>query len=356
MGLSVSGGASPRACAAIGWTTISPKKSGPHIAQRRQSLIDGGMDPQQAGREARRLFGNQTVITERARESWTIPTLSSLAQDVRYAIRVARRSPGYAAAVIVTIALGTALNGAVFVLINAFMLRPPEVVDIDRVVRLDDGRPALGPTYPDYVDYRDRAADAMDLAAYAGMSLNARIDRGDGRRRARAGPSWRRATTSTVLKVRASVGRTFDGRADLPPLGTAEAVIGERYWTRRFNRDPAVIGRSIELNDQPFTIVGVVPASFRGVDIPGSEAAGRARPLRAALVRAVAAARRRPARAADDVVGAAGDRPAAPRRRSLAGARPGRRRCRRARSRVSGPPSRTAPVRGAARPRSTSGC
>jgi predicted permease len=242
-----------------------------HIAQRRQALIDGGMDPDQAGREARRLFGNQTVITERARESWTIPLLASLAQDVRYAIRVARRSPGYAAAVIVTIALGTALNGAVFVLINAFMLRPPEVVDIARVVRLDDGKPTLGPTYPDYVDYRDRTADAMDLAAYAGMSLNARVDLGtETVERVRA--VLASGNYFDVLKVRASVGRTFDGRADLPPLGTAEAVIAERYWTRRFNRDPAVIGRSIELNGQPFTIVGVVPASFRGVDIAGSEA------------------------------------------------------------------------------------
>ena len=242
-----------------------------HLEQRRQSLIDGGMDPRLAEREARRLFGNQTVITERARESWTIPRLSSVAQDVRYAIRVARRSPGYAAAVIVTIALGTALNGAVFVLVNAFMLRPPDVVDIDRVVRLDDGRPALGPTYPDYVDYRDRTADAMDLAAYAGIGLKARIDtKSEAVERVRA--VLASGNYFEVLKVRAVVGRTFDGRADLPPLGTAEAVIGEIYWTRRFNRDPAVIGRSIELNGQPFTVVGVVPASFRGVDIPGSEA------------------------------------------------------------------------------------
>jgi predicted permease len=242
-----------------------------HMALRRDALIEAGVDPQIAEREARRLFGNQTVITERARELWSVPALSSLLQDLRYAVRLARRSPGYAAAVVVTIALGTALNGAVFVLINAFMLRTPEVVDIDRVVRLDDGRTALGPTYPDYVDYRDRAADAIDLAAYAGISVNARIDtRSESLERVRA--VLASGNYFDVLRVRASVGRTFDGRSDLPPLGTPEAVIGETYWTRRFNRDPAVIGRSIELNGHPFTIVGVVPASFRGVDIPGSEA------------------------------------------------------------------------------------
>jgi predicted permease len=241
-----------------------------HLALRRQSLIDSGMDPEAADREARRGFGNQTVIRERAREFWTIPTLSSLAQDLRYAIRVARRSPGYAAAVIGTIALGTALNGAAFILINAFMLRPPQVADIDRVVRLDDGRPGLGPTYPDYVDYRDRVADAVDLAAFAGMGLTARIDAAtDSVERVRA--VLASGNYFDVLKGRAVAGRTFDGRADLPPHGAAEAVIGELYWTRRFHRDPAVIGRTIELNDQTFTIVGVVPASFRGVDIPGSK-------------------------------------------------------------------------------------
>ncbi len=208
-----------------------------HLEQRRQSLIDGGMDPRLAEREARRLFGNQTVITERARESWTIPGLSSVAQDVRYAARVARRSPGYAAAVIITIALGTALNGAVFVVINAFMLRPPEVVDIDRVVRLDDGRRALGPTYPDYVDYRERVADAMELAAYAGIRLDARIDSAH-ESRERVTAVLASGNYFDVLNVRASVGRTFDGRADLPPLGTAEA------GTRRALLDAALQSRS----------------------------------------------------------------------------------------------------------------
>ena len=72
-----------------------------------------------------------------------------------------------------------------------------------------------------------------------------------------------------MLGVRPIHGRTFTGRDDLPPLGTAVAVLGESYWARRFNRDPGVVGRSIELNRRPFTVIGVVPASFRGVDPPG---------------------------------------------------------------------------------------
>ena len=72
-----------------------------------------------------------------------------------------------------------------------------------------------------------------------------------------------------MLGVQPIHGRTFTGPEDLPPLGTAVVVLGEAYWARRFNRDPGVVGRTIQLNRRPFTVIGVVPASFRGVDPPG---------------------------------------------------------------------------------------
>jgi macrolide transport system ATP-binding/permease protein len=243
-----------------------------HIDQRRQSLIDGGMDPRQADREARRLFGNQTVIRERAREYWTIPTLSSLVQDVRFALRLMRRSPGYAAAVIVTVALGTGLNGAVFVIFNAALLRAPEVPRVDEVVRMDEGRPMVGPSYPDYVDYRDRVAGALDLAAYSGIGIDVRIPRSNEVVTDRLTAVLASGNYFAVLNVPTLHGRTFDGRDDLPPLGTPVVVLSEPYWAKRFDRDPSVIGRSIELNHQPFTIIGIVPASFRGVEIAGGGA------------------------------------------------------------------------------------
>jgi predicted permease len=71
-----------------------------------------------------------------------------------------------------------------------------------------------------------------------------------------------------VLQVRALHGRTFTGDDDLPPRGVPVAVLGEAYWTRRFSRDPSVVGRTIDLNFQPFTVIGVVPAAFRGVEPP----------------------------------------------------------------------------------------
>jgi hypothetical protein len=169
---------------------------------------------------------------------------------------------------VLTIALGAGLNGALCLAINAAFLRPPDLAHAEEVVRVDDGRPGAGLTYPDYVDYRDRAARGVNLAAFAGLRLTARVPGGGAPHRVLS------ITVSgnyfDVLGARPLLGRTFTGAEDLPPLGTPVVVLGEDYWARRFNRDPDVIGKTIELNLRPFTIVGVVPAGFRGIEQPGS--------------------------------------------------------------------------------------
>jgi predicted permease len=240
-----------------------------HIELRRQALVESGMDPRDAEHEARRLFGNPTVIRERASGTWRFQWLTSFAQDVRFAVRMTRRAPGYSAIVVATIALGAGLNGAIVVLFNAALLRPPDVARPHDVVRVDDGSPIVGLTYPDYVDYRDRAADAIVLAAFSSVRVTANIDPSGDRRTEDATAVLASGNFFDAVGVPPLLGRTFTGRDDLPPLGTSVVVLGEAYWTRRFNRDPGVIGRTIDLNYQPFTIVGIVPAWFRGVDVLG---------------------------------------------------------------------------------------
>jgi predicted permease len=243
-----------------------------HLDLRTRSLVERGMDPADAAAEARRQFGNVLAIRERSRDAWIFPALSSIVQDVRFALRMIGRGPGYAAIVVLTIALGTALNGAVFVLLNAFLLRPPDIDGVAEVVRLDDGKPVSGLSYPDYVDYRDRVTDAVDLAAYSSMGVDLRSDRAGGVPVERVTAVLASGNYFDVLRARALVGRTFDGSADHPPSGTPVVVLGEIYWTRRYNRDPNIVGRTIFLNRQPFIVVGVVPASFRGVFIAGGGA------------------------------------------------------------------------------------
>jgi predicted permease len=242
-----------------------------HIELRRQAFIDEGMDPRDAAYEAGRSFGNRTVIRDRARDERGFVGFASFLQDLRFGGRLMMRNPAHSTAIVLTIALGTGLNGAVFVLFNAILLRPPAIANAERLVRLDDGRPALGPPYPDYVDYRDRLGDAVDLAAYTSMDVRTEVRvSGIAQPVERISAGLVSGNFFDVLQARPLQGRTFDGRDDLPPSGTPVVVLGEAYWTRRFNRDPNVIGESINLNFQRFTIVGVMPAAFQGIDGPGS--------------------------------------------------------------------------------------
>ena len=237
-----------------------------HLDLRRQALIDDGMDPREAKCEARRLFGNPTVLRERSRDAWGFATVASFWRDLEFGARLLLRHPAQSGAIVLTIALGAGLN-ARFLAVNAVFFRSPDISNAHEVVRLDDGKPNAGLSYPDYVDYRDRAAAAVDLAAFGQVDVTVRLEGTDAPVVERAGIAS--GNFFDVLGVRPIHGRTFTGRDDLPPLGTAVVVLSEAYWARRFNRDPGVVGRSIELNRRPFTVIGVVPASFRGVDPPG---------------------------------------------------------------------------------------
>jgi hypothetical protein len=213
-----------------------------HQELRRQALIDGGMDPREAEYEARRLFGNPTLLRERSRDAWGFASMASFWRDLGFGARLLLRHPAQSGAIVLTIALGAGLNAALFLAVNAVLLRPPDITRAHEVIRLDDGKPNAGLSYPDYVDYRDRAAAAIDLAAFGGVDVTIRLEEAG----AQIAESFRAGLASgnyfDVLGVRPIHGRTFTGREDLPSLGTAVVVLGEAYWARRFNRDPASWG------------------------------------------------------------------------------------------------------------------
>ena len=165
------------------------------------------------------------------------------------------RRPGLSAVIILTVAFGAGVNAALFLGLNNFVLRPPALPDADALVWLDDGKALQGQTYPDYVDYRDRTTAFEHLAAYA-MTGVAAAQPGEQQPRSIRGV-LASGNYFGALKARAALGRTFDHTDDLPPLGTAVVVLSDAYWSRRFNRDPSVIGRTIELNRKPFSILGV---------------------------------------------------------------------------------------------------
>ncbi|MPY89112.1 MAG: hypothetical protein GEU99_14445 [Luteitalea sp.] len=279
-----------------------------HLELRRQALIDAGMSPAAAEYEARRQFGNATAIRERTRDQWGSPAVDAFFRDLGFAARMMAHSPGLSGVVILAIALGAGVNAALFLLLDNMLLRTQDIPAANRVVWLDDGRPLLGPTYPDYVDYRDRASAAMDLAAYAMTEVAARPRADDERTSLRA--VLASGNYFSVLQARPTLGRTFGPAEDLPPLGTASVVLGDAYWNRRFNRDPNVLGP--DHRDQFQTLHDRWRAAGRlqrrACTERQSLRAGRMGPP---LVSTAARAWRYAPCRADSVVGPPGDRPTA---------------------------------------------
>lgn len=189
-----------------------------------------------------------------------------LAQDVRFALRTLRKSPGFTLAVILTLALGIGANTAIFSLIDAVILRTLPVRDPERLVFLEavsrggtdgDFSPAL------YEQIRDHNESLSGVVAFDGTRLSADVD-------GQPDVLWGECVSGNffdLLGVRPQRGRALTGEDDRPASPPA-AVISHRYWERRFGLDPAVVGRTITLKSIPFTVVGVAPEGFLGIE-PG---------------------------------------------------------------------------------------
>jgi predicted permease len=246
-----------------------------HLDQLAADYERRGMSPQDARDAARRAFGGVEPMKERYRDRRTLRWLEDLARDLQYAMRSMRRYPGFAGVALLTLALGIGANTALFSVINAVMLRPLPVPRPDELRLFAVYSSAPLPMFAfSYSVFQDMQRDAT---AFAGVALHG----GTSQMRLRVG-SIRGAPASSatesvraqpvsgnfflVLGVPPAAGRTF--RPDDDRLEAATAVVlSEAFWSRRFGRDPDVIGQQIALNDEAFTIVGVAAAGFTGVEV-----------------------------------------------------------------------------------------
>ena len=196
--------------------------------------------------------------------------MRSTLQDLRYAIRVLAKSPGFTLVAVATLALGIGINTGIFSVMNAALFRPlpvehPEQLVTFRGVR-DDGGSSTSLSYPDYVYYRDHNEVFSSMLVYGQVRL-----------------SWRRAESDELLHGYLVSGNYFEslgvkpvlGRSFLPDedktLGTHPvAVVSHEFWRQQLAGDPQAIGRSLVLNGHNFTLVGVAPPGFRGTDITSS--------------------------------------------------------------------------------------
>ena len=190
--------------------------------------------------------------------------------DFRYALRTLRRRPTFSAAVVLTLALGIGTSSAVFSLLDAALIRPLPFTEPSRLAMLwgvagperEGARRAVrGASYPELTDWRMLSHSFSDVSAYDNISLNLGTS-GDPRR---VSVEMVSASYFGILGVAAARGRTFMADDDRVPDASPVAVISHALWTTQFASDPGIVGRSITINDRPFTIVGVMKDGFHGL-------------------------------------------------------------------------------------------
>ena len=188
-----------------------------------------------------------------------------MSRDLVYAFRSLRRQPVFAAAVIVTLALGLGASTAVFSLVSAALLRPFPFTDADRLVFLwgvaGPERDVRGASFLEAKDWAERNRTLEGLSVYDTPSLNLRTKEGA----ERIASEWVSSNYFALLGATPMLGRTFLPAEDAVPERDAVVVLAHSLWASRFGSDPAIVGRTITLNDRAYTVVGVMPEGFRGL-------------------------------------------------------------------------------------------
>jgi predicted permease len=225
-----------------------------------------GLTPDQARHAAQRALGNTSLLKESIRETWGWLFVGRLHQDLRYALRGMRRSPGFSMTAVLSLALGIGANTAIFSLIDAVLLRWLPVHDPQGLTQLIVQRPVVEPlesfSYPlvrALADHREVFASLCGFSSYRfAVRLGDAVESTSGA--AVSGGYY------TTLGLQPAAGRLLTESDDRPGAVPA-AVISDGYWQRRFGRSPDAVGRQIVLERKLVTIVGVSPADFNGANV-----------------------------------------------------------------------------------------
>jgi predicted permease len=231
-----------------------------HIDMLTEQNVRHGMTPDAARAAATRTFGPVDLVGADVRDTWFSTFADNLARDVRYGIRTLLKSPGYAATVILVMALGVGANTAIFSVVNGVLLRPLPYGAGDRLVALHQYRPHVAGesemafSAKEIDDYQTISTTLDGVVEYHNMWFIL-LGRSEPERVATGVVS---AGFFDVFGVRPLFGRTFHDE-DEKPGAPAVLVLSHRYWQRSFGGDPEVVGRVFRMNDRPHTVVGVLP-------------------------------------------------------------------------------------------------
>ena len=223
-----------------------------HLARREEGYEAAGLSPDEARHAARRRFGNPVSLKEACRDVWTWTSLESLWQDFRFAGRLLRRSPGFTAVAVLSLALGIGGNAAMFSLVNAILLRPLPYPSAERLVRLTGFYPKGA-----VVALQDESR-TMEVA---GASSDAELNLTGSGEAARLVGSTVSANLFAVLGRGAARGRAFEKGDDRPGRDRI-VLLSDALWQTRFGGDPSVVGRTITVEGVDREVVGVMPPGF----------------------------------------------------------------------------------------------
>lgn len=235
-----------------------------HIAHRADDLERSGLPRGEAERRARVEFGGYEKYREDTYEAAGGHFFEMLMQDVRYGLRVLRKSPGFTLVAILTLALAIGANAVVFSMLNALVLRPlnlPQAKSLAMIERGSDGTPLQ--SYPDYLDLRGRNRSFDNLIAYE--ITRAGLETGGN-----AVPAWIYEASGNyfdALGVQPYLGRFFHASDEHGENSSPYIVLSYAYWSSHFGGDRSAVGRTVLLNKHPYTILGVAPPEFFGTEM-----------------------------------------------------------------------------------------
>src|SRR5580698_1684032 len=234
-----------------------------HIELETEHLREQGLSYEDARTAACRAFGNAALSRERFYESGRSLWWDHFWQDLRFGLRMLRKKPAFTIVAVLTLALGVGANTAIFSIVNAVLLRPLPFRDADRLVRIYFNEPGVGLrdvefSKPEMDDLQTRAGVFEDVTPIFEGSENLTGAKQPERLEAVNGSF----SYFSMLGVTPQIGRLF-GPQDFVPGVASVAVISDGLWRRSYGADPNVLGRTIRLDGDPFTIIGVLPRGFR---------------------------------------------------------------------------------------------
>ena len=242
-----------------------------HLEQEAAEAEAAGLPADHAKWAARRELGNIALLMEDTRAAWGWASLERFCQDLRYALRTLSKSPGFAAAVVLSLALGIGANTAIFSLLNAVVLRPLPVPAPQRLVQFTNTLPLWETAannwnslfaHPQLDNFQTRSKTLSGIFGGTGLG---RITVGLNGTSGLAHGDAYTGNFFSVLGIAPQYGRLFSAADDAARAPVA--VISDAYWRNRFGADPTIVGRAVTVNQIPFTVIGITPREFQGISV-----------------------------------------------------------------------------------------